>query len=231
MSPDPTRLILFPGLAADGRLFGPQRVLPVRLEVPPWPEPEPREDLFAYAGRIARSIRPGGRIFLGGVSFGAIVAMEVARHLSADGVFLIGGCRSHREISALFHFTCATASRLPLSLFPIVRALAPPALKLFEGLNREQTRLYVTMMRDASPAQARWAAGQIVRWSSPRDPPAPVFQIHGRDDEILPLRWQSPDRVIEGRHLISLTRPDEVNRYLMQRMGLFPRTIPPSQSR
>ncbi len=221
MSSVPTRLILFPGLAADGRLFGPQRVLPVQLESPPWLEPHGTETLAHYAARIAHSITPGGRIFIGGVSFGAMLAMEIAHHLDVQGVFLIGGCRAHDEIAALFHATCATASKLPLSTFPLVTSVAPLALRLFEKLDKQQTHLYVTMMREASPAQVRWAAGEIVKWESSGEPAAPVYQIHGSHDEIVPLAWQKPDRVIEGRHLISLTRPEKVNRYLLEKMGLI----------
>jgi pimeloyl-ACP methyl ester carboxylesterase len=188
------------------------------------------ESFAHYCARIAHSIEPGGRSFVGGVSFGAMVAMEVAHHLDVEGVFLIGGCRSHEEIASLFHFACATASKLPLSAFPFATAVAPLALRLFEKLNKEQAHLYVTMMREASPNQVRWAAGEIVRWVSPGEPGAPVYQIHGRYDEIVPVTRQNPDRVIEGRHLISLTRPEQVNRYLIEKMELITGSSPEPSS-
>src|SRR4051794_23469520 len=100
------RLILFPGLAADGRLFEPQRRgLPdVQIETPGWIEPQDDcETLESYARRMAGGIRPasdGERLFLGGVSFGAPIALEVARHLpGVQSVFMMGGCRDTRAVA------------------------------------------------------------------------------------------------------------------------------------
>src|SRR3954471_11103317 len=98
-----TRLVLFPGLAADGRLFAPQQAgLPgVRVETPAWIEPaRDDETLEAYSARMAALVAPpmaGERLFLGGASLGALVALEAARHLpGTEAVFMIGGCRDAR---------------------------------------------------------------------------------------------------------------------------------------
>src|SRR5688500_15858648 len=109
----PTRLALFAGLGADGRLFGPQRAgLPgVRVETPAWLEPlADDETLASYGRRMAGVLAPrdpGERLFVGGVSFGALVALEAARHLpDARGVFMIGGCRDSRAVAPFFRFAC-----------------------------------------------------------------------------------------------------------------------------
>src|SRR5687767_14399988 len=56
---DPVPLILLPGMAADGRLFAPQRAAFPQLVVPAWIDPLPRESLRAYAARLARRVDPG----------------------------------------------------------------------------------------------------------------------------------------------------------------------------
>jgi hypothetical protein len=78
-------LILLPGMAADGRLFRFQRAILPCLCTPAWIEPFDREPLTDYAQRFARSITPHGRCFVGGASFGGIVALAriptlVSRH-------------------------------------------------------------------------------------------------------------------------------------------------------
>src|SRR4051794_3183038 len=60
------RLILFPGLGADARMFDPQRSLPVRLEIPPRLAPMARESLADYARRVASSLDTQEPFHLGG---------------------------------------------------------------------------------------------------------------------------------------------------------------------
>src|SRR4051812_19762115 len=88
------RLILLPGLGADERMFAPQRATFPRLEVPRWLTPQPRESLPDYARRMAAGIDPSEPLFLGGSSFGGMVALEMARHVRPRAVFLIGSCRA-----------------------------------------------------------------------------------------------------------------------------------------
>ena len=217
---DAPRLVLLPGLGVDGRLYGPQRALPVRLEVVEWPEPESQDETLAhYSARLAAGIRGGGDAYIGGVSLGAMVALEAAKHLDVRGVFLIGGCRSHRQLSAMFKGICTLAGWMPRRLIRPSLALAPPAFKLFEGLNADQIRLMTTMLRESPPERTRWSARAIMGWECGRDPPAPIHVIHGERDEVIPLKSVRPDHVVkEGRHLISLAHAGEVNRFLLNRL-------------
>ena len=153
MSPQTTRLVLFPGLAADGRLFEPQRLALsafVRVETPNWIEPESEcESIQAYAARMARVIRPvarGERLFLAGASLGALVALEAARHLPATGVFMIGGCRDTRAVAPFFRFACWLGRQLPLPLLRTVLYGAPAALMVFESMSVDHMRLYSRMI-------------------------------------------------------------------------------------
>lgn len=122
MSDQPT-LLLFPGLGVDARVFEPQQCLPLRLEVAEWIEPESwSETLAHYAQRMTAAIGPQPNLYVGGISLGAMAALEGARLLNARGVFLIGGCSSHRQISPLFRTLLATVARMP------VRAIQPSLL-------------------------------------------------------------------------------------------------------
>ncbi len=226
----PTRLVLFPGLGADARLFEPQRNgLPgVRVEVPQWLVPERAEEtLESYAKRMAALVQPvcGEQLFVGGVSFGALVALEAARHLpDVRGVFMIGGCRDPRAIAPFFRFACRAAPLIPTPLFKLVLYGSPAALVLFESLDWDHMRLYSRMLNESSPRQVQWAAGALHRYRSAGDPPGvPVYLIHGQRDLLIPMKNVNPDYVVpHGRHLVGLTRADKVNRYLMMKMNLIP---------
>ena len=97
MDVDPP-LILLPGMAADGRLFRHQRAALPCIRTPDWIEPRDCEPLADYAQRFAQAITPGGRCFVGGASFGGIVALEMAAHLQAEACFLVASVRSDREL-------------------------------------------------------------------------------------------------------------------------------------
>ena len=231
-APQPTiRLVLFSGLAADGRLFERQRrglePAGVRVETPSWIEPlTDHEPLASYAGRMAALLaprEPGERLFVGGVSFGALVALEVARHLpDVHGVFIMGGCRDTRAVAPFFRFACLAAQYVPTPVLKSILYGSPAALVLFESLNWEHMRLYSRMVNDASPRQVRWSAGALLGYQSPGDPPGvPVRLLHGQRDLLIPVKNVNADYVIpRGRHLIALTRPKEVNEILMRLMGI-----------
>jgi thioesterase domain-containing protein len=90
-------LILLPGMGGDARMFYPQLATLANATVPVWIEPQHGERLAAYAARMARAVDPGVPCFVGGASFGGMVAVEMARHLEAQACFLIGSIRSPRE--------------------------------------------------------------------------------------------------------------------------------------
>jgi pimeloyl-ACP methyl ester carboxylesterase len=214
------RLILFPGLAADARMFEPQRRAFPQLEVPPWLMPLGDERLESYSRRMAAQITRDERpLFIGGVSFGAIVALEASRHLSAAGVFLIGGGLSYRMITWPFRWMCHVAPLVPLPVVPWLLKLFPIGLDVIEDLSDEQKQLYVRMSRGSPPTMIRWGAHAMTRWEFKGPPPAPLHVIHGHDDRIVrPKRLQIDRAIRGGRHLISLSHADEVNPFIAEKM-------------
>src|SRR5262249_3648447 len=91
-------IILLSGMAADERLFAPQRAAFPSLRVPAWIAPRPGEPLRAYAARLARQVDPGCPCLVGGASFGGVVALEMAPLLQARACVLIGSIRAPDEL-------------------------------------------------------------------------------------------------------------------------------------
>lgn len=92
-------LFVLPGIGADGRLFAGQRS--VRdIRVIDWIAPaHQRETLEDYARRLAGTLTINEPFDLGGASFGGMVALELARHLAPERVFLFGSCRTPSSIA------------------------------------------------------------------------------------------------------------------------------------
>jgi len=221
----PARIVLFPGLGTDPRLFDrQQRALGDDLECPGWLIPEPCESFDGYTRRWARRLepRPGDTrpLFIGGVSFGGMVAMQMARHLRPQAVILIGSCRSAAAKPKRWQAARRIGDLIPDRLLgKRVFALGALWVSLLDGLDDTNRSLMMQMAGDSDPDRIRWSGHACADWQlMPQNDPGfpPIHQIHGRHDPIIPLHAGDPDTVIPGgKHLINLSHPHTVNRYIM----------------
>src|SRR3954468_8570167 len=94
-------LYVLPGIGADGRLFDGQRA--VRdIRMIDWITPAHRhETLHEYATRLACALDIDSPFDLGGASCGGMVALELARLIAPQRVFLFGSCRTPRAVAPL----------------------------------------------------------------------------------------------------------------------------------
>jgi pimeloyl-ACP methyl ester carboxylesterase len=213
MNEDPT-LVLLPGLGADSRLFAPQRAIAPDLMVPPWPPPIEDDSLPAFAKRLVDAIPTSPCLYLGGSSFGGMVAMELAALLRPKGVILIGSCRGPEGIAPWARHMRTLAKALPVSFFHPRRWSLPLLLPKFGRLTRDQRRLFWSMASAMPASFLHWGVNAILSWR-PTAVAVPVHQIHGSDDRLIPLRLVHPDQTVEGGgHLLTLTHPQEVNAFI-----------------
>jgi pimeloyl-ACP methyl ester carboxylesterase len=212
-------MILLPGLGADARLFERQREAFPQLQVPAWIPPRKNESLPGYAARMAERISPSPNVplILGGVSFGGMLACEMARHLKPSAVVLIASCRARESLRP-----CHRSLRRLLPLFPawgwnIAKPLAGPALRLIGGLSPSERELLATMFKETDSRFMHWTVQAILSWHPAPLDGVPVFHIHGTRDRMIPARCVQPDALVPGGgHMINLTHAEEVNAFLGQ---------------
>jgi pimeloyl-ACP methyl ester carboxylesterase len=226
------RLILFPGLGADPRMFAPQRAAFPHLETPAWIPHIPGESLRAYAARFAQTLDIRDPAILGGVSLGGMLALEVARIVPTRTVILIASTRAPAAVTAnrLLRWSHALSRLTPDLLLDKGRALAPlflgkgPTLDSRRTLSPEHRDLLVTMAKELPISFIRWAAAAALTWPGCEDPPAPgvpVHHIHGDADWVFPLRRVKPDHIVQGGiHVLNLSHPDEVNAFLRAKIAM-----------
>jgi len=215
-----TPLILFPGLGADRRILAPQLAAFPQLIVPEWIKPDPCESLPHYAQRFAHQIDPGCPCYVGGASFGGIIALEAARHLQTRACFLIGCVRDPQELPLRIRALRKLKHWLPKFPFEFVAPLVGVTVRLTGDRMRPLTRRVMKIIADADATYIHWACGAFLNWDPTQPPPTfPVYHIHGRRDGVLPARRTHPDALIPtGGHILSLTRPNEVNHFLTEKM-------------
>ena len=243
----PGRLILLPGVGMTPDVFAPQRqAFGDGLVTPDWIKPEPRETVSRYAARWARMIGEtlgddGRPVFLGGVSFGGTVALEMAEHLSPRpaAVFLIGAARRANGLAGWASALAKASAKLSPAALKKTARFGHVPLGLVDGLDDAGLKRFTAMIRQINPDVLHWTVASVADWVAPAPPgsaptpgsghdhegednaaaPMPVLQIHGRDDRFYPLAKQHPDEVVEhGNHLIHLNHARSVNRWLFDHM-------------
>ena len=208
--PDAKPLILLPGMMADHRLLASQQTAFPNLVVPAWPEHRPSDTIGNFAERLADTLRPIGPCFVGGVSFGGVVALELARHLDSLGCILISSVRSSGELPLRFRL-CRGAGFLSQSAFDTVTSVAVRSFRpsMPRAARRRSDRLL------SSPFFC-WATRAMLRWTA-CDPGVPIAQIHGDADLTFPVERTQPDQIVDrAGHMLVSTHSEIVNQFISQ---------------
>lgn len=219
------QLILFPGLGADHRLLEPQRLAFPDMIVPAWIQPRSgSETLPEYAARMAERVQPSRErpVVLGGVSFGGMLAYEMARHLKPDAVVLIASCRTRRSLRPIYGVGRLLLPVLPVATWQIAKLLAGPVMRLRFDAPAARRDMAVAMFRESDSRFMHWVLQAILNWEPSPLVGVRVLQIHGRRDRLIPAQRVEADEIIpDGGHLINLTHADRVNAFL-RRAALLP---------
>lgn len=209
-------IVLLSGLGADDAMFAPQAFLFPQLLVPKWFEPLANESLDAYAKRMVHEIGTiDATTWIGGASFGGIMALHMAAHIPVRGVILLGSVRSPDQLP--LYIRAARLVRWATPLIP-VRLLQLTLLPLFMRIaGKRWPRLYglAWQLSRANPRVIRWSIRRILEWRRAPTVTCPIHHIHGQRDMVLPARHTTPDCLVPGGgHIVSLTHPKEVNEFL-----------------
>ena len=206
------------GLGADKKAFQkiklPAGYEPVFLE---WIPPQKNESLCDYARRFSSLIKNDDAFILIGLSFGGMLASEIARLRRPMKTIIISSLASSNELPWYFK----SAGKVGLhKAVPIKFLKAGSILKNFLGVrSREDKAIIYNYARSADPALVRWSLDAIVNWNQPDRLPG-IVHLHGSSDRMLPIKYTHPDYIIkDGGHLMIFNKADEVNRILQQVLG------------
>lgn len=206
-------IYFFSGLGADERIFQWLRYDSFRPVHIRWIPPEKGEPIEQYAQRLSEQITSDRPIIVG-LSFGGMVAIEVAKHIPTEKVILLSSVKERSEIP--FYFKLFRT--LPIHrIFPFkssLRAVYWLAYWLFSPEGPDQRQLLKTVLIDTDPHFLKWALHRVVIWQN-QDIPGNVVHVHGKRDRIFPLRFVSPNYAIENcGHLMVMNRAEEISNLL-----------------
>ena len=198
-------LYLLPGMTAEYPIFSRLQPLLKNVTIVSFLDPEPSELLPHYAARMAEQFTP--HCFIGGVSFGGIVALEISRILQPRGCILISSIRDPHQLPPWFRAWQILGGRNGgrlLKLMGDLAAVVPRPL-------RTSSIARIAKLSGAGGAWHRWASSAVLDWHpTPGTITCPLVQIHGNADTTFPVRWVTPDVVIPGgQHALPMSHPRE----------------------
>ena len=212
--PESLPVILLPGLGLDERLFAVQKLELPGLQVPAWLKPRYFETLPEFGRRMAQAVDPGKPCYVGGMSFGGMVALEMSRHLDCRGCFLISSIRSREELPVWAKILAPGAWLLPPRSDLIGAAAGTLLLWTVARLFPPRWQQFCVHLGKMRAPILPWACRAVVAWR-PSPVTCPVHQIHGDRDPILPHHQTRPDQIVpRAGHLLPLTHPYVVSNFL-----------------
>jgi pimeloyl-ACP methyl ester carboxylesterase len=204
----------FPGLGADRSLEPYHRIPGLEIEWVNWPSKiSTNWELFLQNLQRENNIQ-GGSLFIG-ISFGGLVATQLAKVKKPSAVILVGSLIDSIAVSTLFRFIKWVVPVIPSFVFNL--NWAPRwVISYFFGIQQKPHLVhFYRMVRGYSPHQAK-ALIQLALSAPPIEIKPAIYSIHGKKDRILPYKKAQPGyQVEEGGHLLSMTHSSEINRAIL----------------
>ena len=200
------------GLAADHRLFGNLSIPGYHLVPLPW-VPNTREDnMSRYAQKMIKGITNERAIIIG-LSFGGMLALEIAKQHPDWKIFIISSAKTSAELgynSSLLRWV-SDKELVPAVLFNI-----PHFLSLYRlgAHTTAEKKLLRAVIRDGDPAFTRWSINTLLNWNN-QVYTDNITHIHGSNDKVILSANVQPDHWIEGgSHIMIYNRAAEVSKII-----------------
>lgn len=200
------------GLGADERIFQHLQIRGFALKHLRWIQPLSGESMKEYAYRMCAQL-PEGPVILLGVSFGGMMALEMAKHKPTRRVILISSVKSSREMPPWMRIS----GRLRLNRLAPARPwkwLAGIENVFLGAKTPEEKKLAGEFRSQVDREYLAWALQQVLTWQNSWQPPG-LIHLHGSGDHTFPIRNIRPTHTIAGGgHFMVMNRAGEISRIL-----------------
>ena len=200
------------GLGADKRIFSKlnldKRINIIHID---WIQPTKNESLENYAKRLGLVIDTTQSFAIVGVSFGGMIATELAKAYKPKAIIAISSTIEGRYLPASYRF----AGKLNLvKIIPtgILKASNKITQNYFFGVKSiEERELLSRIIADTDPKFLKWAIGSILSWKN-KVTPKNLYHIHGTNDKVLYSKNARPDYLIKnGTHFMVYQNAKEIS--------------------
>lgn len=200
------------GLGADERAFQLlelKNINPIYLQ---WQNPLPNESIEEYALRFSKNITTYNPIIIG-LSFGGMMSIEIAKHISIQKIILISSAKTTNEIPPYFKF---------VKFFPFYKIISLSWLSsstflmnyIFGNRTTQQKEILKELIKNSNSPFNKWAIEKVIHWKN-NFIPTNVIHIHGTADNLLPYKYVKANFTIKnGTHFMIANQAKEISTLL-----------------
>lgn len=211
------KVYIFSGLGVDKRVFQKIDFGNLDIEFIDWVEPRKDERIGEYAKRISQKIIVENPILIG-LSFGGIIAVEVAKTIAIEKLILIASAKTRNEIPMLYRIL----GKLKIHNFipaPFLKSANCISNWFFGAQTPNDKILLKQILEETDNKFLYWAIDKVVTWRNLQTPQNYVH-IHGRNDRILPIKNIKTDYKIQGGgHFMTVNKSEEISKLLKKIIG------------
>lgn len=197
------------GLGADERIFANLRIDGAELVHLPWPEYDEHDELPCYAQKMSALIKDENPILLG-VSFGGMLAVEIAKIRKVEKVIIVSSAKTKEEIPHFGRFMkfIVTKQVVPAVFFTWPNRVV---MQMFGAATDIEKEMLKGVFRATDGYLVRWAMKAIQLWRNSTYP-EPIVHIHGDADKIITPEYIHADYWIKGgSHIMIYNKAEEIN--------------------
>ncbi|WP_113663130.1 alpha/beta fold hydrolase [Pedobacter nanyangensis] len=208
------KIYILSGLGADEKVFRYLDFKDLDVTFVQWIKPLANETIIHYTQRISEQVLSKNPILIG-LSFGGIIATELAKIIPVEQLILISSLKTRAEIPFIYRLV----GQLNLHrLIPYSFLKKDHALNrwLFGVIRKSDKDLFKRVLADTDLDFLKWAINIIVTWKNTHLH-SHLQHIHGTKDKLLPFKNAEKAIAIEnGGHLMVLDKAKQVSEVLHQ---------------
>jgi pimeloyl-ACP methyl ester carboxylesterase len=208
-------IYLLSGLGADKRVFDFIEFGDFPVKHIDWIPPFTDESIEAYAQRLTTQIKDSQPILIG-VSFGGIIAMEIAKQTDCKKVILISSAETKYEIPFLFRLAGSLRlyKLIPAAIFKNVNSFTQ---WMFGTTSQAENDLLKEIIKSTDEKFLKWAIHKIASWKNIHTLLNSI-KIHGTNDRILPSK--KADYLIEsGGHFMIVNKASKISKIIQSSLA------------
>lgn len=213
-----THVYFLPGMSACSKIF--ERIhLPkeqFKMHFLEWLMPISKDESLAdYTKRFSKQVTEKNPVLVG-VSFGGVLAQEIAQIIPCKKIILVSSVKNPREYSPFFKTVKTTKL---YKLLPITFINWTEDFLRKKGTKKIKNTL--TVYRKFLPLRnklyTQWAVRSFLHWKGCQNNNTEIAHLHGDADKIIPLKYIQKCNVIKnGTHVMILTKSSTIQKYILK---------------